>query len=159
MIRLVFSDPRFLLMGACIFAVMAFGLLVVSEYVFLEPYVTGHIPSGTEIGFLLILAVAALSGLAIPPNLFRILVLSAPRQKMGGGIAGSVVGAAAGACSCGPVGFAVISTFGSAGAAATSFLTEYEIPLRVASVAVLAVTYVSTMRSFKNECRVRPGAP
>ena len=37
---------------------------------------------------------------------------------MSGGIFGSIIGAAAGACSCGPVGFAVISTFGSVGATA-----------------------------------------
>jgi len=36
------------------------------------------------------------------------------KKKMGGGIFGSIIGAAAGACSCGPIGFAVISTFGAA---------------------------------------------
>lgn len=44
---------------------------------------------------------------------------------------GSIIGASAGACSCGPLGFAIISTFGTIGGITTSLLTLYEIPLRV----------------------------
>lgn len=154
MIRLVFSDSRFLAMAAAIFAVMTVALLVMSEYVFLEPYVTGHLPRGTELGFALILSIAALSGIVIPCNVYRVSVLGRSRQKMGGGMVGSIIGTAAGACSCGPVGFAVISTFGAAGATATAFLTAYELPLRVVAVCILAVTYFATARSLRSECRV-----
>lgn len=157
MIRLIFSNVWFVLMAACIFATMTFSLLIMSEYVFLEPYVTGHVPRGTELGLSLILAVAVLSALVIPANVYRITVLNRSGQKVGPGLAGSVVGIAAGACSCGPLGFTVISTFGSVGAAATSFLTAYELPLRVAAVAVLVLTYATTERSLKRECSIRSG--
>ena len=75
---------------------------------------------------------------------------------MSGGVIGSFVGAAAGACSCGPIGFAVISTFGSVGATATSFLTNYEIPLRTIAIGVLVITYFTTVKSLKTECKFDP---
>ena len=134
---------------------MMIGLLILSEYIFLEPYIVSHLPSGTELGFVLILTLSALSALVIPMNIFRINILKSSKQKMGGGIVGSIIGAAAGACSCGPVGFAVISTFGSVGATATAFLTNYEIPIRIIAIAILVVTYFTTVKSLKLECNIQ----
>ena len=135
---------------------MLIGLLIMSEYVFLEPYVVSHLPLGTEFGFALIVIISALSALVLPMNVFRISVLKSSTQKMGGGVVGSFVGAAAGACSCGPIGFAVISTFGSVGATATAFLTNYEIPLRIVAIGVLMITYFTTVKSLKTECKFDP---
>ena len=153
-IKLVFSNFKYLVLSTVFFSTMVIGLLILSEYVFLEPYVVSHIPSGTELGFVLILIISALSALVIPMNIFRINILKKSKQKMSGGIFGSVIGAAAGACSCGPIGFAVISTFGSVGATATTFLTNYEIPIRIIAIGILTITYFTTVRSLKVECKI-----
>ena len=153
-VRLVFSNARFAVMASAIFILMAVGLLILSEHIFLEPYFVSHLPSGTELGFTLILILSGMSALVIPMNVYRITVLKSSRRKMGGGTFGSVIGAAAGACSCGPVGFAVISTFGSVGATATAFLTNYETPIRAVAILVLAVTYFTTVKSLRTECRL-----
>ena len=155
---LVFSNLKYLVFSFLIFSSMMVGLLILSEYIFLEPYVVGHIPSGTEFGFVLVVAVSALSALVLPMNVFRINILKKSRQKMGGGLLGSVMGAIAGACSCGPVGFAVISTFGSVGATATAFLTNYEVHIRLLAVGILSVTYFTTIRSLKTECKFDPNS-
>jgi hypothetical protein len=128
--------------------------LILSEYIFLEPYVVSHLPSGTEFGFVLILIISALSGLIIPMNIFRIFMLQSSKQKMGSGLIGSFIGTAAGACSCGPLGFAIISTFGSVGATATAFLTNYETPLRIIAIGILVLTYFTTVKSLKTECKL-----
>jgi len=153
-IKLVFSNFKYLILSTVFFSTMMIGLLILSEYIFLEPYVVSHIPSGTELGFILILIISALSALVIPMNIFRINILKKSKQKMSGGIFGSVIGAAAGACSCGPIGFAVISTFGSVGATATTFLTNYEIPIRIIAIGILTITYFTTIRSLKIECKI-----
>ncbi len=153
-IKLVFSNSKYLVLSLIIFVVMMIGLLIMSEYIFLEPYVVSHIPSGTELGFVLIVIISALSALVLPMNIFRINILKSSKQKMGGGIFGSIIGAAAGACSCGPIGFAVISTFGSVGATATAFLTNYEIPIRIVAIAILTITYFTTVKSLKDECNI-----
>ena len=157
-IRLVFSNSKYLALSITIFSTMLVGLLILSEYIFLEPYVVSHIPSGTEFGFVLIVTISALSALVLPMNIFRINILKKSKQKMGGGIFGSIIGAAAGACSCGPIGFAVISTFGSVGATATAFLTNYEIPIRIIAIGILAITYFTTVRSLKIECKFDPNS-
>lgn len=154
MIKLVFSNFKYSLLASAIFVSMMVGLLILSEYIFLEPYLISHLPSGSEFGFILITILSALSALVIPMNVFRINILKSSKQKMSGGIFGSIIGAAAGACSCGPVGFAVISTFGSVGATATAFLTNYEIPIRIIAIAILTVTYFTTVKSLKIECKI-----
>jgi hypothetical protein len=157
-INLVFSNSKYLLLSVAIFSIMLVGLLILSEYIFLEPYVVSHIPSGTEFGFVLIVMISALSALVLPMNIFRINTLKKSKQKMGGGVFGSIIGAAAGACSCGPIGFAVISTFGSVGATATAFLTNYEIPIRLIAIGILAITYFTTVKSLKTECKFDPNS-
>lgn len=157
-IKFVFSNLKYLVLSLVIFSSMLAGLLILSEYIFLEPYVVSHIPSGTEFGFVLIVMISALSGLVLPMNIFRINILKKSKQKMGGGILGSVIGAAAGACSCGPIGFTVISTFGSVGATATAFLTNYEIPIRIIAIGILVITYFTTVKSLKIECKFDPNS-
>ena len=153
--KVVFSNFKFLILSLVIFSSMLTILLLISEFIFLEPYFVTHIPSGSELGFILIVMLSGLSALVIPMNLFRIINLKNSKQKMSGSIFGTIVGSAAGACSCGPIGFAVISTFGSVGATATAFLTNYEIPIRIIAIGILLITYFTTIKSLKSECKVQ----
>lgn len=133
---------------------MLVGLLILSEYIFLEPYVTGHIPKGTEFGFSLIIILSGLSAVVLPMNVYRINILKNSTKKIGGSVFGSFIGAVAGSCSCGPIGFAVISAFGSVGATSLTFLTNYEIPIRLAAIGLLGITYYTTVKSLKVECKL-----
>ena len=153
-IKLVFSNYSYVILASAIFVGLLIPLLIISEFIFLEPYVVGHIPNGSEFGFALIVIVSALSGLVLSMNVFRIKKLHTSRKKMGGGIFGSIIGASAGACSCGPIGFAVISSFGTVGGIATSFLTNYEIPLRLGAIGLLIFVYYTTTKSLKIECQL-----
>jgi len=155
MIKLVFADYRYIILAAAIFVGMLIPLSIISEFIFLEPYIIAHIPSGGEISFFLILVVSALSGLVLTMNVYRVNAFrNSPKKKMGGGIFGSLIGAVSGACSCGPIGFAVISTFGVAGGIATAFLANYEIPIRLVAIAILAYTYYATVKSLAVECKI-----
>ncbi|MFB5610202.1 MAG: hypothetical protein ACE5R3_03090 [Nitrosopumilaceae archaeon] len=153
-IKLVFSNKIYIALAIAIFIGLLIPLSVVSEYIFLDPYVVGHVPSGTEFGFSLIVIVSVLSGLVIPMNIFRIRIMHISKKKMSGSVFGSFIGAAAGACSCGPIGYAVFSAFGSVGAVTSSFLTAYEIPLRLGAIALLGIVYYTTVRSLKIECQL-----
>jgi hypothetical protein len=87
-------------------------------------------------------------------NVYRIKILQKSTAKMGGSIIGSIIGASAGICSCGPIGFSIISTFGTVAGTATAFLTNYEIPLRLGSIGLLCIVYYTTTRSISSECKV-----
>lgn len=153
-LKLVFSSYFYVVLSITLFTVLLIGLLTLSEYVFFEPYVIGYIPQGTEFGFVLIIILSVLSALVIPMNIYRINILKKSKAKMSGGVFGSFVGSVAGACSCGPIGFAVVSTFGSATATAFTFLTYFEIPIRIGAIMLLAFTYYTTIKSIKIECKV-----
>lgn len=153
-LKLVFSNFKFITLSITIFISLMITLLFVSEFIFFEPFLISHLPNGSELGFVLILILSILSALVIPMNLYRITHLKNSKQKMGGSIVGSIVGSIAGACSCGPIGFAVISTFGSVGATATAFLTNYEIPIRIIAIGILIITYLTTIKSLKTECQM-----
>ena len=156
MIKLVFSDYRYIILASAIFVGMLIPLSIISEFIFYEPYLISHIPSGSEFSFFLIVVLSAMSGLVLSMNVYRINAFrNAPKKKIGGGVLGSLVGAAAGACSCGPIGFAVISTFGAVGGTATAFLTNYEIPIRLVAIGILALTYFTTTKSLAVECKIK----
>ena len=153
-LKLVFSNFKFVALSITIFISLMITLLFVSEFIFFEPFFISHLPNGSELGFVLILILSILSAIVIPMNLYRITHLKNSKQKMGGSIVGSIVGSIAGACSCGPIGFAVISTFGSVGATTTAFLTNYEIPIRIIAIGILIITYFTTIKSLKTECQM-----
>jgi len=154
-LKLVFSNYNYAILAAIITIGLFTPLAIISEYIFLEPYVVFHVPSDRIGGFVLIVAVSVLSGIVLTMNVFRIKALRNQARKMGGSLFGSILGASAGACSCGPIGFAVISTFGTIGGTATAFLTNYEIPLRLVALAILAFTYYTTSKSLNLECKIK----
>ena len=152
--RLVFSSHRYIGLAGAVFVALFMLISALSEYVFFEPYFIFYIPDDRVLGFVLIVAVAALSGLVIPMNVYLLKTIQ-KAKRASGGFVGSLLGASAGACSCGPVGFSIISTFGTIGGTATAFLTAYEIPLRVISLAILGYAYYSTTKSLGGSCKIK----
>ena len=150
----MFSSTEYTIMAVVIFFVMLIPLLILSEFIFVEPFFTFHIPYGQGFGFVLILAVCVMSAIVIPMNIYRIKILQKSTSKIGTSIFGSIIGASAGICSCGPIGFALISTFGAAAGTATAFLSNYEIPLRLGSVGLLCLVYYTTTKSISSECKI-----
>jgi len=112
-------------------------------------------PIDSIFGFSLIVAVSVLAGMVLTMNIYRVRILRNSSKKMGGGVLGSIIGSSAGACGCGPIGFAVISSFGSIGGTAAAFLTNYEIPIRLAALAILGLTLYTTTRSISIECKIK----
>lgn len=153
-IKLVFSNSGYVSLSVVIFVGLLMLLSTLSEFVFFEPYFVFHVPYDRVVGFALILGVSILSALVIPMNVYLVVTLQ-KAKRVSGGFLGSMIGASAGACSCGPVGFAVISTFGTAGGVATAFLTAYEIPLRLVSIGILGYVYYTTTKSLSGDCKIK----
>ena len=150
----MFSSTAYTILAGVIFFIMLIPLLMLSEFIFVEPFFIFYIPSEQAFGFMLILAVSVMSAIVIPMNIYRIRTLQKSTSKIGGGVLGSIIGASAGICSCGPIGFALISTFGAAAGTATTFLSNYEIPLRLGSVGILCLVYYTTTKSISSECKI-----
>ena len=153
-LKIVFSNPKYVGLSVAIFTAMLIPLSYIAEYLFLKPKVILFVPDYSAFGFILIVIVSALTGLVLSMGIYRIIMLKSSKKKMSSGFIGSMIGASAGACSCGSIGFAVISVFGAVGGAATSFLANYEIPLRLFSIAILVATYFYMIRGLSTECKI-----
>jgi len=130
-------------------------LSILSEFLFIEPFFVIHVIEDRAFSFTLLVAISFMSAVVIPMNIYRIRTLQKSTTKIGGSLLGSIIGASAGICSCGPIGFSIISTFGTVAGTATAFLTNYEIPLRLVSLGLLCLVYYTTAKSISVECKTR----
>jgi hypothetical protein len=151
--KLVFSHYRYSIISILIAFGLFFSLSIVSEYLFIEPYVVFAVYPDTAFNFSLIVIISILAGMVVGMNIFRVRLVKKVR-KIGSSITGTIIGASAGACSCGPIGFSIITTFGTTGSIASSFLTNYEIPLRLVSIAILVLVLWTTLKSISRECKI-----
>ena len=151
--RIVYSNPFYILTSSGIFFVLFIPLITISEFLFFEPFLVFSIYSETILSFTLIVILSCLSAVAVSLNIYRVKLIKETR-KLGTSIIGTLFGASAGACSCGPIAFSIITTFGTAGGIATSFVTTYEIPIRLISIGILITVIFVTIKSLSRECKV-----
>ena len=149
----MFSSYPYYILAIIVFVSMLLPISILSEFIFIEPFFIFSITEHSAFSFVLVLGVSIMSAIVIPMNVYRIKALQKNTSKIGGSLLGSIIGASAGICSCGPIGFSIISTFGTVAGTATSFLTNYEIPLRLGSIGLLCLVYYTTTRSISSECR------
>jgi hypothetical protein len=152
---MVFSSYSYVLLAGIIFVCMLIPLSILSEFLFIEPFFVIHVIEDRTFSFTLLVAISFMSAVVIPMNIYRIRTLQKSTTKIGGSLLGSIIGASAGICSCGPIGFSIISTFGTVAGTATAFLTNYEIPLRLASLGLLCLVYYTTAKSISIECKIQ----
>ena len=150
--RFVFSNYRYVVISIIITIGLFFSLSIVSEYLFIEPYIVFAVYPETAFNFSLIVIISILAGIVVSMNVFRSRLLK-KTKKIGGSMIGTIIGTSAGACSCGPIGFSIITTFGTTGSIATSFLTNYEMPLRLLSIVILGFVLWTTFRALPLECK------
>ncbi len=151
----MFSSYSYVLLAGIIFVCMLIPLSILSEFLFVEPFFVIHVIEDRAFGFTLLVAISFMSAVVIPMNIYRIRTLQKSTTKIGGSLLGSIIGASAGICSCGPIGFSIISTFGTVAGTATAFLTYYEIPLRLVSLGLLCLVYYTTAKSISIECKIQ----
>ena len=144
---------RYIFLAIVIFLLFYIPLIVVTEVLFFEPYLFFYVPIYQLSNFLSIVVISALTALVLSMSVYRIRFLKATTKKLRSGLLGSFLGAGAGAC-CGEIGVALISIFGAVGSAATSLLTNLEIPLRVLSIGILVFTYFMIVRDLNRECKL-----
>lgn len=151
---IVYSEKKYIYSSIAIFAGLFFSLSIVSEFIFISPVLVFHVPSQAIVDFVLIIAISSLSGIVASLSIYRIRMNNNDLKKSGTGFVGSIIGASAGACSCGQLGFSAISIFGTIGGTATAFLTNYETPIRIISIVILCYTYYTSAKAITAKCKI-----
>ena len=151
---IIYSNPSYILILIGIFFLLFIPLFIISEFLFFEPFLVFSIYPETTLSFSLIVTLSLFSAFAVSMNIYRVKLIK-ETKKIGSSIIGTIIGASAGACSCGPIAFSIITTFGTAGSIASSFLTVYEIPIRLTSIGILVIVIFVTTKSLSRECKVK----
>ncbi|QLH06207.1 hypothetical protein [Nitrosopumilus ureiphilus] len=154
-LKLVYADISSWIISGSLFSVLFIFMLYAREFLFFEPFFTFHLPMDWILSFVLIIIVSGLIALVTGLAVFQMRTIKANSRKAGTGVVGSIIGVGAGVCtSCGQIGFTIISTFGIAGATSLSFLTAYEIPIRLIAIAILSGTYFAMIKGITKGCKV-----
>ena len=151
---IIYSNPSYILVLVGIFFLLFIPLITISEFLFFEPFLVFSIYPETTLSFSLIVTLSLFSAFAVSMNIYRVKLIK-ETNKIGSSIIGTIIGASAGACSCGPIAFSIITTFGTAGSIASSFLTVYEVPIRLTSIGILVIVIFVTTKSLSRECKVK----
>ena len=151
---IIYSNPSYILISIGIFFLLFTPLIIISEFLFFEPFLVFSIYPETTLSFSLIVTLSLFSAFAVSMNIYRVKLIK-ETKKIGSSIIGTIIGASAGACSCGPIAFSIITTFGTAGSIASSFLTVYEVPIRLTSIGILVIVIFVTTKSLSRECKVK----
>jgi hypothetical protein len=157
--RMVFSSKSYAALAAAvavafwiIFNVLD-GLLLLSPLNFYYPIPVDAVP-----GFVLSHVTAALVGIVVSMNayLFRNMAVKGSRSSF---LSGSALGTVSSMCAgCSSVGFYLAATFGTAGVAASTFLSNYQLPLRLLAIGLLVWACYSTHKRIAKSCALPPSA-
>jgi hypothetical protein len=80
------------MLAVTIFVCMFIPLSILSEFLFIEPFVIFHVVEDRIVSFVLIVSISLMSAIVIPMNIYRIRTLQKSRAKIGGSIVGSIIG-------------------------------------------------------------------
>jgi hypothetical protein len=144
-------------MGVTVLIAVCYGaiLLFFDQFVFLAPYFTVYMPSGSVATLALDLILSALTAIVSVVSIKLVRLVSAkPRRIARMGFLGVLAAIFAGACPCYylvPL-LAVAGSFGGALGAVGILMNGYQFPIKLASVIILLCASYGLERSFRMTC-------
>jgi hypothetical protein len=151
--KLVFRRWLYVILGGAIVTIFWIIFNVFDQLLFFSPVVTFYLPEDAVGGFILSSVTAILVGVIISMNVYVIKHSKGLKVGILSLFPGSSLSVLSSTCaSCSSLGFLLIATFGGLGVTASTFLTNYQMPLRVISILLLIWAYYSISRRLTGCC-------
>ena len=152
---MVFSNWTYALLAGAIASIFWIIFNLFDQLLFFSPIVIFYLPDDAVIGFILSNITSILLGIVVSMNIY-VLRHSKVKLSLASFFSGSTVSVLSSTCaSCSSLGFLFVSTFGGAGIVALTFLSNYQTPLRVLSVALLIWAIYSISNKLTNSCIIK----
>jgi hypothetical protein len=151
----VFSKRSYFVIASASAIGLWFIFNVLDGLILVSPGLTFYypIPEDAIAGLVLSSITAALAGLVISLNIF--LLKAGSRVGKVSFFSGPGLGMISSMCvSCSSVGFYLASTFGLAGVAASSFLSNYQTLFRIVAIGLLLVALFAAWRKIGRTCKI-----
>jgi hypothetical protein len=150
-LKMVFLTPVYVAIAAAVFTIFWIIFNVFDQLLFFSPVMYFYVPDDAVVGFIVTNITSVLMAILVSMNVYVIRNSKIRLDKST--FSGSILGIGSSACaSCSSIGFLIISTFGGFGIFATDFLTNYQIPLRIISIAVLLYAIYSVHNKITKPC-------
>jgi hypothetical protein len=149
--KMVFPNPVYIAIAAAVSATFWIVFNVFDQLLFFSPVFTFYLPDDAVAGFVITNITSVLMGILVAMNVY---VIRNSKIKLDRSLfSGSILAIASSVCaSCSSIGFLIISIFGGFGIFATDFLTNYQIPLRLVSIALLLWALYSVHNKITRPC-------
>ncbi len=149
---MVFLNWSYLLLAGVTAAIFWIVFNIFDQLLFFSPIVIFYLPDDAVIGFILATITSVLLGMVVSMNVY---VFRHSKLKIGltSFFSGSTVSVLSSTCaSCSSLGFFLVTVFGGTGVAASSFLSNYQTPLRFLSVLLLIWALYSISNKLTKSC-------
>jgi hypothetical protein len=149
----IFQNGASLALAICVAIIFWIAFNVLDQLLFFSPFLDFYLPASAAPNFILSTATSVLMGLVVSINVYIVQSLKLKKNASASLFSGTTLGMISGACaSCTSLSFLLISTFGGLGAVASTFLSTFQIPLRLVSIALLVWAIYSSSRRITSSC-------
>jgi hypothetical protein len=154
-IKLVFSHWIYIALAGTIAAIFWIVFNVFEQLLFFSPIVVFYLPEDAITGFILSNITAILLGMVVSMNVYVLKHSRSVKFNAASFFSGSSIGVLSSTCaSCSSLGFLLVSALGGAGITISAFLSNYQTPLRIISIALLLWTYYSISARLTRSCKI-----
>jgi hypothetical protein len=154
-IKLVFSHWAYIALSGTIATVFWIVFNVFEQLLFFSPIVVFYLPEDAITGFILSNITAILLGIVVSMNIYVLKHSRGIKLNATSFFSGSTIGVLSSTCaSCSSLGFLLVSTLGGAGITISTFLSNYQTPLRIVSIALLLWAYYSISIRLTKSCKI-----
>jgi hypothetical protein len=150
--KIVFSNLVYIIFAAI--AAVTFWIVssIFDQLLFFYPIIVFYLPDDAVVGFILVNIIAILLGIVLSMNIY-VFRHSKIKIRSTSLLSASSITLLSSICvSCSSLGFFLISTLGAVGVTASAFVSNYQTPLRVLSIALLIWAYYSISNKLTKSC-------
>jgi hypothetical protein len=150
--EIIFSKFVYIIFAAL--TAVAFSIIssIFDQLLFFYPIIIFYLPDDAVVGFILANIIALLLGIVVSMNIY-VFRHSKIKIRSTSLLSGSSLSVLSSICvSCSSLGFFLASTLGAAGVTASVFVSNYQTPLRLLSIALLMWAYYSISKKLTKSC-------
>ncbi|MDE1818626.1 MAG: hypothetical protein KGI19_08495 [Thaumarchaeota archaeon] len=152
--KTVFLDKIYVFIAVSVAVPFWITFNVFDQLLFFSPSVIFYMRDGAWPGFMLSTAAAMLTGIVVSMNIYALR--HSISKSLGSLFSGSSVGVATSMCvSCSSIALFLTTSLGTAGLVVSTFLSNYQIHLRLLSIIILIWAYYSVHKKITASCSTK----
>jgi hypothetical protein len=154
-IKIVFNSWIYIAVAGAVAAIFWIIFNIFDQLLFFSPVFVFYLPQDALAGFILSNITAILLGIVVSMNIYVLKHSDRSRISLTSFFSGSTISVLSSTCaSCSSLGFLLVSTFGGVGVTASTILSNYQIPLRIVSIALLIWAFYSICSKLTKSCSI-----